>query len=245
MSSTHETGHAKNVANLETMITFCTSYGGQYNPTNPLIVLPNLNNKYTDGVNSLATVNTALAPWQNTVNDRERLFEPFSRLCTKILNAVEASAVTEQYMKDVKTIIRKLQGKRATPKKKDEPTTPENESEQSHSASQMSYDQRIENFDKLIDLLASNPNYNPNEPDVRVPDLTNLRSQMVTANTAVKTAYTGVSNARIARNVVLYDPTNGLVRTAEDVKKYIKSVFGGASDQYRQVSSLKFTTPKK
>lgn len=31
-----ETGHAKNVEHWAMMISFCTGYGGQYAPTNPL-----------------------------------------------------------------------------------------------------------------------------------------------------------------------------------------------------------------
>ncbi len=50
MSSTSETGHAKNVANFETLIAFCTSYGGQYQPVNTSITLTELSNKYTDGI---------------------------------------------------------------------------------------------------------------------------------------------------------------------------------------------------
>ena len=241
----YNSGHPVNVNNLETMISFCTGYGGQYNPTNPLISLGNLTTKHTDSVAELAKVNLVFAPWDNSVNDRKALFEPLSRLCTRILNAVQASGATEEYIKDVKTIIRKLQGKRATPAVKDNPTTPDDESEASHSASQMTFGQRIENLDKLIDLLASNPLYNPNEPDIRVPDITNLRNNMITANTAVMNTFAPLSNARIQRDVVLYDLTTGLVKLAEDVKKYVKSVFGATSPQYKQISALKFTYPKK
>ncbi len=36
---------------------------------------------------------------------------------------------------------------------------------------------------------------------------------------------------------------NSLVETAFDVKKYVKSVFGATSPQYKQISSLEFTKP--
>lgn len=244
MPSTSETGHAKNVANLETMISFCQGYGGQYQPSNSLITVAQLKTKHTAGVNALAQVSADFAPFKNATNDRRELFDPFSKLCTKIMNAVEASNVTTDFIKDVKTIIRKLQGTRATPKIKDDSSTPEDESLQSHSASQMSFDQRIENFQRLIDLLSSNPNYVPNETDIKVVTLTGLRADMITANTNVKNVYTTYSNSMIARDVVLYDSNTGLVKIASDVKKYIKSVFGATSEQYRQISDLKFTKPR-
>jgi hypothetical protein len=63
---------------------------------------------------------------------------------------------------------------------------------------------------------------------------------MKTTNTDAINAYTPLSNARIDRNKILYDETTGLVTVAGDVKSYVKSVFGGTSPQYKQVSKLKF-----
>jgi len=37
MASTSETGHAKNVANFEDLISFCTGYGTAYNPSKAAI----------------------------------------------------------------------------------------------------------------------------------------------------------------------------------------------------------------
>lgn len=243
MASTTETGHAKNVANFEDLISFCTGYGASYNPSKASIKLPALATKRTAAVNALAAVNTNLPPWINAVNAREIVFEPISKLATRILNAVASSDVPKQIIGDVKTIIRKLQGKRASPKKDDkvdDPATPQDESAKSISASQMSFDNRIESMDKLIQLLTSQAGYTPNEADLTVAALTTLYGNMQTTNTAVVNAYTPLSNARIDRNKILYDDVTGLVKVAGDVKAYVKSVFGGTSPQYKQVSKLKF-----
>jgi len=42
MSKTYETGHAENVANLETLVTYVNGYGAVYNPGNANILLSNL-----------------------------------------------------------------------------------------------------------------------------------------------------------------------------------------------------------
>lgn len=248
MASTTETGHAKNVANFEDLISFCTGYGASYNPSKASIMLPALGTKRTDAVNSLAAVNAALPPWTNAVNKRELVFDPLSKLITRVVNAVAASDVSKQVIDDVKTIARKLQGKRASAKKEtvvDNPATPEDESEKSISASQMSFDSRIENMDKLVELLTAQAGYTPNEPELTVAGLTAVYNNMVASNTGAINAYTPLSNARIDRNKILYDAITGLVKVAGDVKAYVKSVFGGTSPQYKQVSKLKFTTPKK
>ena len=243
MPSTSETGHAKNVANFQDLISFCNAYGASYNPNKTSISLAALNTKHTDAINALAAVNTSIPPSTNAINQREIVFNPLSKLITRVVSAVAASDVSAQIIDDVKTIARKLQGKRATPKIPtiiDDPTTPVDESQKSISASQMSYDQRIENMDKLIQLLKAQPNYKPNETELSIDGLTTLYNNMVNANTTAINTFTPLSNARINRNEILYNQATGLVTVAADVKTYIKSVFGPTSPQYNQVSKLKF-----
>ncbi|MBV2166746.1 MAG: hypothetical protein KUL76_09475, partial [Kaistella sp.] len=63
-------------------------------------------------------------------------------------------------------------------------------------------------------------------------------------NTAVATAYASISNARIARNKILYTDPTSLVEKASEVKKYIKSVFGANSPEFAQIKGLQFKMVK-
>ena len=112
------------------------------------------------------------------------------------------------------------------------------------SSSHLSYESRLDNFDKLIKLLASVSLYTPNETDLKVSTLTSLYSDLLAKNAAVIAALAPLSNARIARNEVLYKTNTGLVDIAADTKTYIKSVFGATSQQYKQVSKLAFRAVK-
>lgn len=244
MASTSEVGHAKNAANFEDEISFCTGYGPAYNPSKASLKLPALNTLLISAKSSLSAINIALPPNTNAVNAREIVFVPLSKFITRIVNAVGSSNVPKQFVADVKTIARKLQGKRASeklPTVVDDPATLRDESQKSISASQMDFDSRIENFDKLIQLLSSQTGYAPNETDLKVTTLMTLLADMKIKNTGVINTQTPLSNARITRNTILYTTGTGLVDIAEEVKKYIKSVFGGTSPQYKQVSKLKFT----
>ncbi len=247
MASTSETGHAKNVANFEDLISFCTGYGASYNPSKAAIKLPALTATFTNAKASLASINSLLPAYNVAIGQRESAFEPLSKLITRVVNACEASDITKQVVTDIKTITRKLQGKRATPKKEEiapNPGNPTEETSKSISASQMSFDQRIENFDKLIQLLASQTNYIPNETELTVTELGNLLTQLRTKNTEAINSFIPVSNARISRDILLYSDSTGLVDLAGDVKSYVKSLYGAASPQYKQVSGLKFTKRK-
>ena len=42
MPTYYETGHAKNIANFQDLIAFCTGYGATYNPTKTALKLPQL-----------------------------------------------------------------------------------------------------------------------------------------------------------------------------------------------------------
>jgi hypothetical protein len=60
------------------------------------------------------------------------VFEPLSKLITRVVNAVAASDVPKQVVADVKTIARKIQGTRASAKVAtivDDPNTPIDESQ--------------------------------------------------------------------------------------------------------------------
>ena len=246
MSTISETGHAINVANLETLITSVTAFGASYNPAKTSLKIPALNGLLTAARGALNAVNIAQSAYSNAVDAREVAFDPFGKLITRVNNALKASDTTPQVDESAQTIFRKLQGKRSDAKLSDqEKDTEENGKEANQiSTAQLSYDSKLENFDKLIMLLESTPLYAPNEEDLKVASLKALYTSLKTTNTEVLTTSIQLSNARINRNEILYKPITGLVDIASDTKTYLKSVFGATSPQYKQISKLKFTTKK-
>ena len=247
MVSTSETGHAKNVSSFDELISFATGYGATFNPSKALIKLPALQAQGIAAKNSISAVNAALSAYSNAVSAREVAFEPLSRLSTRILNALKATDTTTQVDESAQTIIRKIQGKRATAKKTDaekQALAADGKVSKEISSSQMSYDSRLDSFDKLVKLLTSVPLYAPNEAELKVATLTALYTDLKTKNAAVVNATTALSNARIARNDIMYKATTGLVDVATDTKSYIKSLYGATSPQYKQVSKLGFKVVK-
>lgn len=232
-----ETGHAKNVANFEDMISFVTGYGATYNPSKASIKLLALNTQLGAAKGSLVALNTATTPYQNATNTREIVFAPLNKLVTRVVNALDATDASAQVVADAKTLARKIQGKRATPKK-------EGTDEKSISASQTSFDSKIENFSKLIILLQAEPLYKPNEFDLKTAYLSEILQNMTNKNKAVIDATAPLSNARINRNKVLYAPSTGVYDIQNEIKKYVKSVYGSTSPEYKQISKIKFTKPR-
>lgn len=242
MASNTETGHAKNVANFHDLIDFCQGYGSAYAPTKSNLRIGNLQALETDAKNALAEVIAKRTNYNNAVNARMSLFANLKPLSTRLVNALEATEASDQLIKDAKAINKKIQGKRAT--RIAAPTDPSTPVPNAISTSQQSYDQLIQHFTALIELLQSERSYAPNESDLKIATITAYKSDMLSKNNEVSARYTEVSNTRINRDRALYLGSNGLVYIAQEVKKYIKSIFGASSPQYAQVKGIKFTLKK-
>jgi len=247
MSKTSETGHAKNVANFEELITYVQSYNGEYNPSRESIKVEALKSLLANGKQRMADFNIALSPFKMAVAERETAFEPLDKFTTRLVNALKATDTSAQMDNTVQSIARKIKGERATPKKKvlavqQGETTAVGEKE--ISAAQTSYDNRLENFRKLFVQLQNIPQFQPNEADLQPEAIKAFYDNMVAKNNAAILTTVALSNARIARNKVLYEPITGMLDIAFDTKVYIKSLYGASSPQYKQVGGIQFKSNK-
>ena len=255
MPSKSETGHAKNVANFEDLISFCNGYGPTYNPSKDALTIANLTVLQTQSQAGLQQAKTSKTSFDNATNARQLAFKDLKPLATKIVNAFAVSGATALAVADAKTINRKIQGAKANGSTKTAsaavpPPSGELEgaaptaTDKTISTSQQSYDSMIDHFKKLIETVSQDANYNPNENELKLATLQTKLSSLKTSNTDIVNSYTIWSNSRINRNTILYNPTTGLVQIVLEVKKYVKSVFGATSPQFKQVSKLEFTNGK-
>src|SRR4051812_1963360 len=112
MPNFSEVAHAKNVANFEDLISYCTGYGPTYNPCLNAIKVANMNTLKTSAINALASLSTTTTVFKNATNSREILFDPIRKLTARIMNALTASGVPAQTMQDAFALTNKLPGKR-------------------------------------------------------------------------------------------------------------------------------------
>ena len=242
MASTSEVGHAKNVANFQDLIEFVTGYGATYNPSKNALKLPQLIALKASADATLADVITKNTNYNNKVNERITAFSGLKSLSTRLVNALQTTDATAETIGNAKTFNRKMQGKKASSSQT--PTDPNTPAPNTISTSQQSYDQLIQHLAGLTSVLEAETSYTPNETALQVATLQIKIADLTTKNTAVATAYASISNSRIARNETLYSSSIGLVETANEVKKYIKSVFGASSPQFAQVKGIQFKVIK-
>lgn len=243
MTKASESGHVKNVSNLSELTSFVGGYKEVYNPSKPGIKYEALQTLGTACQAALTNVSDAKANYSTAVAARKVAFEPLDRMATRTLNSLKATGTTEELDEKATSLVRKIQGRRATPKKDlAETNVPGTESTEVRkiSSAQLSFDSKLENYSGLIGLLDIIPEYTPNEEELKLSTLKAHKADLRTKNQAVVSAYVLLSNARIARNDLFYKPNSGMVDISADAKTYIKSLFGGSSAQYKQVSRLIF-----
>lgn len=170
---------------------------------------------------------------------------------TRIVNAFSISGVADNVVEGARTINRKLQGQRANKSVSVEPvatgstsSTPPTPAPKTISSSQQSYDNLVEHFNALIELVRSHAQYNPNETELKVSALQTYLTELKTANTNLINANTNWSNSRLSRDNTIYADKTGLVDIALEVKAYVKSVFNTKSPQYGQISGIEFKRKK-
>lgn len=235
--STSEVGHAKNTANLNLLNTNIIALGAIYNPSNPNLLLVNLQNQYTENSANQESVNVKVAPYSVAVDEREVIFKPLNRELSKLRKAYKATeGVTEVQLEDFMTIVRKLKGVR----KESKPKTNPEEEQVKYSVSQMSYDQRTNNMDLLIALLQNTPNYNPNETEYKVQTYQDKKAKMLVKTQNVANTYIPLNNARNLRNNSMYSAENNLVENANKAKDYLFTILDSDSPQYKAISKIKF-----
>ena len=243
MASTSEVGHAKNVANLQTLTTTCAGFGTKYNPTNPNLTIPVLKTVHTQAKAVLKSLKKEETTFNDIEGQRILLFKPIKSLATQVVGALRSSGASVTVIKDAETINRKIQGKRAENAPIEEAKDGEKPKKRV-SVSQLSYDMQIDHLEKLIELVGFETKYAPNEEPLQVESLTAVVASLETINSAVKDASVPYNNALMARDKTLYDPETGLVATTQLVKNYVKSVFKASSPEFKLVNSINFRSRK-
>ena len=241
--SSQESGHARNVANFDRLLTYVASFGAEYNPSFSGLQLASLQQVAADAKVAMTNVSTTQTANTLIVSEREQVFEGLNKLVTKIMFTLKAYEPSKSVLEDAWIYARKVKGIRVKPKKDAEELAALAAQDivvTQHSVSQLSYDYKIENFTKLVSLLEGIRSYDPNEEAIKVRTLHTLLDTFKAKNEQINQAKTALSTARLERNAKLYHPETGLVSVAKRVKNYLRSVYGLQSGQYRQVIRLNF-----
>ena len=239
MSSTSETGHARNVANLQKLTEQVTVYT-LYNPPVDNLKVANLQTLYTTASAKLNEVEDKRNANKNAITVRQSAFENLKSTATKIINHLEILGLPSGTIDQAKSLNRVIQGGQ---KKAVTALEEGKEETKTVSTSRQSYTQMAENFGILLQLLGTIPTYNPNEDDLKLLNLETYKNSLVSSTQSVDQTEAELNNKLIERDQLLYADGTGLYSIAQNVKKYVKSLYGATSTEYANVSAIKFTSP--
>jgi len=236
MSQQFETGHAKNVANLEMLIEQIKTFTN-YNPSIDNLKIPEVTTLYNNALASLNSVKDKRIANKNAIHTRQDLYIKLKGTSTRIINQLDILNLQEGVFKQAKSLNKLIQGSSSSSKSEKEGEQQNN----SKSTSRQSYTQLAENFSKLLQQIGTIGTYNPNIDDLKLVNLNTYRTELVNITQNVNQTEAELDSKIIERNNILYDDTTGLYEIAQNVKKYVKSVYGSTSPEYSNVSKIKFT----
>jgi hypothetical protein len=239
-----ETGDKKLVGNFRKLIDELSA-DPAYNPANDKLKIPALEAQYTAADAIVSGVASARAPHKLAITDRESAFAGLRPLAVRSRNFLKASGAPQGVIDDAETYIRKLGGGRKSPKIKDDPATPADESKGSSSASQMSYDNQTGNFQSYIEIVKNVPEYSPNEADLKLTALTAFADSLTAKNNAVSTTAAALDQARGQRDQLLYLTDDSIVNIARLVKAYVQAALGSQSQLFKKIKGLQFIMSPK
>lgn len=258
MKKSNDSGHVKNSAQFNEAVEFVSNIGTDYNPSNLQIQLLTLQAK---GI-SLNTILDKLAKAEPVLKDaiynRQNIYNNLDLYTAKAYNALCSSDVDYKFLSEAKSISKKILGS-SKPKKKGEPPPEETEiilnsvieseivvnpeeetNRKSRSTSQRGFDKRINNFSKFCYLLSNVPEYNPNEPELKISELNLFKVKVSESNILAIKASNAMDDARLERDIQFYTGKDNAYETFKKVKSYIKSVYGTSSPKSKAISKLSF-----
>jgi hypothetical protein len=242
MKNISETGHNKNIVNFERLISFCKTIENKYQPSKADLALTELDKLYAQSKEKIEKSIIAKQEHFLIIGEFQTLFQPLKKLATQLISALEASGATMSEIQQAKSINLKIQGKRANNKPKDTKTVDGKIVEKKIiSVSRQSKDSMLEHFAKLLELLRETKSYQPKESFLQISTLEAQLQDLNQKNSLSIQKKIDYQQSLITRNQSLYNPETGLVKIAQQVKKYLKSIFGTENPNYQQINSLQFT----
>jgi hypothetical protein len=235
MGSKSETGHVTNMKLAREIISFCVGYGGEYNPSNPLISIASMTAVVDDAVALHKAYYNDLMKKKTAVNRRVDMVKGLKDVAKKSLNSFESGDADEETIEDAKGLVRKITGSNVR-KKRDKNNVP---LPNQKSNSQMDIAHLMENFASLLNLYLASGKYAPNEDDLKPASMQARLDELMSADDEVRNWYAKVENLRFTRDYCLYVEGTGLVDVILTCKKYVRSVYGARSAKAMMVVRIK------
>jgi hypothetical protein len=253
MKKVAESGHIKNVALYDKIVVDAEETGSSYNPAANDIKIANLILRRDEIHNAMEALDIAEAEKDQAINQRQFIYVELLDRSSRLVGEAVACGADEKILADIRTLIRKLRGKRAKaivePIVDVPPADGTSETGKvgsdlatkvKRSVSQQGFDNRLGHFRKIIEILGQISGYAPNEAEMSIVGLKTLSEEAFAATKSVNQKIHNLNVARTLRDKLLYRKGTGLVFMGERIKGYFKATFGPNSNEFKKIKDVRF-----
>ncbi len=234
--------HVNNLQAFNSLIGYCTGYGGKYNPGRQNLRIEALQSQLEAVRQVIDQVKETKVHFINEVNERKQVFAQLPALASSVLRTMVASGTSEERLVSTRMLVTNILGKSQKPRTPVPAGGAQPAAEiAKRSSLQMSFWSKTDSFSQLVKMVASEPLYQPNEPELSLNGLMKKLAELEAMNQRVATARVQWSNAMRQRKDAMYDGNESLYRIAIAVKSYLRAIFGFNSTQYEQVKNILVT----
>ena len=253
MAHSINTGHTVNVENYNQLVINLSNMAGLWNPVNEMITIAALTTHHKACDATLKALNTAEAFDKKQTAARTKVYLPLQSLTKRTVAAMKSCQMEASVIESAGTLVSLITGaniSKVTNKRKKMALKahaltitegdPATEEVKNRSVSQLAFDARLKNFDKLVAQIETSGNYKTNHADLNLPALKAFSASMQQANNATNDAFDVLSNVRKKRNELLYNDSSSLINRVALIKNELEALDGKNNVHYKKATGLKF-----
>jgi hypothetical protein len=254
--------HAKQVAAWGQLSGLCHTLGDSYKPSKDSMKSTALENLLRESQQSVSAVHNAETFLAETITARKEIFDRLPDIGTRVIGALEATGASPERIKDVNA-YRKRFRYQAFPKgdiaQNDDPggqapissgqapissgqagqITEDSSSTVKRRIPYGDFESKIGNFELMISQLEQSTSYAPSEDELSIAGLKQFLVTMKTTHGRVAQAQLELYQAKKKRDALMFG-TNGMHGQARLVKKYVRSLYGFKSKEFKTINKIKF-----
>jgi len=224
---------AKLAGSFDKVLASCKSIGAQYQPNVPQLSVAALSRLQERAQQMLGAATVARSTYRLAVSDRKQSFDGLTKLAVRITRVMSIHASeNEPYLEDARQIKNMLYPVR---RRSSLPVSGEDEQNAVvRKSGRTSYDQQLETFRNLVELVARSGCYDPVEPDMTIGALLQKLAELRRLCTQVHTAKVAYKKACVERDQVFLGK-GGVLHVTRAIKRYISGAFGNDSDTLKML----------
>ena len=239
--ATSENTPAKALGNFLDMIQQVEA-NENYKPSNQYLLPEQMKQLHTDASAALDSFHSSKAIMLASKKERVKTVKAVKDISRRVISFLKACGADPEKIEQAMAIYRLIHGYKAPgnvePTENQPPANGEDSKKKSNR--QGSQDSLVENFNKLIKVIKTEPLYTPNEADLKVAGLEALVGKFKTDDLATAIADAASERARGRLKNLFDDPRKGVNVVMAGVKLYSKAAFGSRSAEYASLSKIKF-----